>query len=134
MEKTHCKICGNKYGSFQSVRWGKPTTIKKWLCDSFKCKTHNPYNPTKEYDLYRIKACKIMNEHPDKIKILKECLCEERKKIKHHPNYNKPFEVELLCYSCHWEAHEKIEPGFNSNDKNGWFSHAMAIKKAHPER
>ena len=128
MKKTACKFCGKEYGQFKAVRYGETVNIRKWVCDNFKCRTHNPYDPVKDHDSYRIYACKLMNQYPEKINVLKKCGCEGKRKIKHHPNYNKPFEVELLCYGCHWKAHEKIEPGFNSNDKNGWFSQAIAIK------
>lgn len=40
------------------------------------------------------------NRHPEKLIILRECE-HEGKKHKHHPDYSKPFEIELLCCRCH---------------------------------
>jgi hypothetical protein len=37
--------------------------------------------------------------------VLRECPHSDRKKVKHHPNYHRPYEVELLCLSCHRKAH-----------------------------
>ncbi len=34
--------------------------------------------------------------------------CNQEKKIEmHHPDYNKPLEVEFLCVSCHKGLHRK---------------------------
>lgn len=40
------------------------------------------------------------NRHHEKLIILRECE-HEGKKHKHHPDYGKPFEIELLCCKCH---------------------------------
>jgi hypothetical protein len=50
----------------------------------------------------------IMSTNPDKITILSECPCQKDKKLRHHPDYSKPFEVELLCRKCHGAAHRKL--------------------------
>lgn len=48
----------------------------------------------------------LANRYPYKVIVLFEC--EHRgEKEKHHPNYSKPFEVELLCHSCHGEKRAK---------------------------
>jgi len=48
----------------------------------------------------QIAAHSWSNRHPEKLIILFECE-HSGKKEKHHPNYDKPFEVELLCSKCH---------------------------------
>ena len=53
----------------------------------------------------QFKARNLVYKFPHKIKILSECACENVVKIKHHPDYSKPFEVELLCNSCHRRRH-----------------------------
>jgi DNA-binding NtrC family response regulator len=42
----------------------------------------------------------LVNKYPNRAIILFECK-HEGKKQKHHPDYDKPYEVELLCCSCH---------------------------------
>lgn len=58
---------------------------------------------------------KVFN-HPEKLIILRECECD-KPKIKHHPDYNKPFEIELLCKSCHWKEHKRLNPEFSKIKK-----------------
>ena len=73
-----------------------------------------------EYDLYygygeneslslldRTKAYQLNNSYPEKIVILTECK-HGGKKERHHPDYDKPFEVELLCKSCHFSRHRDL--------------------------
>jgi len=121
-----CKNCRNELGTFKAKRNGKIVDIKKWRCE--KCNPYlyntksNPYNPSTHYPQYKARVYQIMRRNPEKIIILRECSCKTQRKIKHHPDYEKPFEVELLCFSCHWKAHEKIEPGFNNKDKNGAYT------------
>lgn len=126
-----CIRCGTKYGTFKQRNKGKVFERKKWVCDNCG------YNQSAERRRViwgdsltpRRRSEKTMNRNPEKIRVLRTCGCRGIKKIRHHPNYNKPFEVELLCYGCHWLAHEKMEPGFNSNDKNGAMSRIRALNK-----
>jgi len=65
----------------------------------------------------------LMKKHPEKIRILKKCNCDKKKKVKHHPDHHFPYDVYLLCYSCHFKEHnpyghrwgveiyKSIEPG-----------------------
>jgi len=122
MENKKCQFCGKEFGTFQAYRNGKVKTVRKWRCDNFECQIRDPYNHTRSYFRLKNLAHKIANKYPDKVKILKECECQGKRKIKHHPDYSKPLEVELLCYTCHWKAHEKMAPGFNSKDKYGTYS------------
>ena len=47
------------------------------------------------------------NDHKAKLIIL--CACNhDGKKMKHHPDYDKPLEVELLCYKCHFRKHAQL--------------------------
>ncbi len=46
-------------------------------------------------------AHSLIQQHPENIVILFECEHDSQKKERHHPNYDKPYEVEMLCRSCH---------------------------------
>lgn len=50
-------------------------------------------------------AYALCRNYPYKIIIISECFCKDTKKVKHHPDYNKPFEVTLLCVKCHGSKH-----------------------------
>jgi hypothetical protein len=63
------------------------------------------------YDVYELNR-----KYPDKIVILKECE-HKGKKQKHHPDYDKPFEIEILCKKCHFLKHkDRALEVFNRND------------------
>ena len=46
-----------------------------------------------------------VRNHSDEITVLRECPCRNVAKIRHHPDYSKPLEIELLCRKCHRYAH-----------------------------
>lgn len=58
----------------------------------------------------REKAHGLCQYHPEKIVILSECSHYLSDKQRHHPDYEKPFEIELLCRSCHRKRHKQNNP------------------------
>jgi hypothetical protein len=46
-----------------------------------------------------------MNQHRDELTILYICP-HGGDQDRHHPDYSKPLEVELLCKACHWSRHK----------------------------
>jgi len=55
----------------------------------------------------QIIAHSLANRHSKKLVILYECEHKEKKQ-KHHPDYDKPYEVELLCCKCHGKRQRQI--------------------------
>jgi len=53
-------------------------------------------------------AYSLMIKHPDKIIIEHECE-HDGEKVRHHYDYNKPFNVMLLCTYCHSKIHFPLE-------------------------
>lgn len=47
-----------------------------------------------------------MNKNKDRLVILYEC-CHPGQKVRHHSDYSKPLEVELICRSCHSKRHPR---------------------------
>ncbi len=42
--------------------------------------------------------------YPEKLNVILSCTCPGKKVI-HHPDYTKPFDVYMLCGSCHRRLH-----------------------------
>lgn len=83
-----CVFCGEK------IKKGKKLPIIRY-CEKCSYLTKTP----QEYAYY------LNKKYPQKIKITYKCRCDIEFKIRHHPDYNKPFIVEELCLSCHQRAH-----------------------------
>lgn len=64
-----------------------------------------------------------VQRHPFSIEIISECACDDPYKVKHHPDYNFPNRVVLLCRKCHGREHAKI----NEQNKKLLIS-AIAVK------
>jgi hypothetical protein len=54
----------------------------------------------------------LNKKYPEQIKVIYECP-HHGKKQKHHPDYDKPFEIELLCFACHHIRHKEKRILFN---------------------
>jgi hypothetical protein len=50
----------------------------------------------------------LMNYHKEKVNIMGECECSSEKKVRHHPDYNKPYDVIKLCPKCHGKEHSRM--------------------------
>jgi len=53
-------------------------------------------------------AQRLCVAYPERVQILFECTCKNVKKIKHHPRYEKPFEVIVCCTKCHMAEHKRL--------------------------
>ena len=42
----------------------------------------------------------LANRYPSRIIVTFDC-GHSSKKVKHHPDYEKPYNIELLCWKCH---------------------------------
>jgi len=49
----------------------------------------------------------LANRYPERINILCECP-HAGKKQKHHPDYDKAYEIQLLCHKCHAKTRRKV--------------------------
>ncbi len=64
------------------------------------------------------KSLMLMRQHPKKIKVLRTCKCKAKRKIRHHPDHIRPYDVMVLCGSCHSKEHLK--------DGSGWGRRKLA--------
>ena len=112
----YCDSCREKYSSFQ---WEKnkndPTQKKIHTQNSIKYQKKYPerrvaqviaYQKTKKFIAGGYKSNSKFSNQP--LIVLYECSHNNLKKQHHHPDYNKPLEVMLLCYKCHREWHKKL--------------------------
>lgn len=60
----------------------------------------------------RHQAYRLMAKFPEKVNIIFRC-GHAGPKERHHPDYNKPFDVELLCIHCHHARHAEARERFN---------------------
>ena len=56
----------------------------------------------------RRRAASLSRYYKDRVKTLYECPCETEKKINHHFDYDRPYEVIKLCRSCHKKEHIRL--------------------------
>lgn len=99
---------------WEKVFYGKRPTTKHVFCvfcgDKIEFKRRFPHIRYCEKCELLVRTPKkyaySMNKrYPEKIKVIYECGCGTNRKINHHPNYQQPFLVERLCFSCHGRAH-----------------------------
>lgn len=56
----------------------------------------------------KVNAMTLANQNPHKLAVLRECEHAVPEKIKHHPDYNFPYRIELLCPACHRAEHKRL--------------------------
>jgi len=109
-----CKICGLKASSYVVRRE--------------KNKDGHGKNAKKKMEiLLPMKYCETCSEKLKKSYIIYECPCIHKRKIKHHFDYKRPYEVILLCPSCHRKEHVRLR---NLNiSLDGYSRNEMDIKR-----
>ena len=115
MKTKICRYCGNEL----------PKSV--YTLTKQKCYLCNPYKNGSVKSKAHTKRAMI--KHRDKIKILYECRCRDVRKIRHHFDYKRMFDVFLLCTKCHMAEHNRIEPGFNSPNKYGSLTGLFRARK-----
>ena len=92
----------------RAKRWylkNKGKYKRKW--NEHTRKRHNDWK--KEYRKNNPEMEKAQKLAEQKIQIPKDQLCGickiNQAVIRHHPDYNKPLEVEFLCAGCHYNVH-----------------------------
>ena len=60
-----------------------------------------------DYQTIKVRAYYAIGKHPEKIIVEFDC-GHQGKKYRHHYNYNKPFNIQLLCGHCHMKVHHPV--------------------------
>jgi hypothetical protein len=92
-----CFCCGRKFKSYANFH--KP--YRSNVCCGWEC-FHKVARD-------RAKSRGAIHEKQDKFNVLYECKCKDGKKLNHHFDYTKPFDVIRLCRSCHRSEHERLK-------------------------
>ena len=72
-----------------------------------------------------VQAHMKIHRHPERIMILFECSCDNPRKHYHHPDYDKPYEVERLCPKCHFGRHK----AWREEDYRNWVAEQRLLYK-----
>ena len=94
--KRYCECCGAELPELSN---GKPNT-------GSLCSTCIPSGL--EYWEYIARMRKVVFFNQDKVNVLYECACKGGKKINHHFDYSRPFDVIRLCHKCHQKEHSRL--------------------------
>ncbi len=61
--------------------------------------------------LTRSDICGLMSQNSHLVNIVDECDCVVDEKIRHHFDYDRPYDVMLLCRTCHSKEHQGFKRG-----------------------
>lgn len=114
-KKYYCHCCGRpakiNRDTYRCCNCCKKPLGKKVFCVACGCSFKSKYKPTRCPECLRIHTAVYHTKEAEKrgyLNIAYECCCENVRKVLHHPDYKKPFDVERLCYRCHAGAHRKL--------------------------
>ena len=99
----YCISCGSVLPKYsQKFRDGKIHYTSSNMRYCFDC------FPRNKVDIKKTIASHDANYYKNKVRIVYECDCKTEKKIKHHFDYDLPFDVCLLCFACHGNEHKRL--------------------------
>ena len=99
-----CEDCGKPLPK-RNMKTRNGITI---IAHTTYCQYCNPFDPIKEKNKFEQRSETMANQYPYLVKILYECPCISEKKVKHHFDYSRPYEVILLCNKCHGLEHKRL--------------------------
>lgn len=116
---TKCDYCDKEFWETQSHHNRKK---RHFCCTPCYANYRHDFLPKEEQHAYkngglpieekqkRLKARSDLNHaiQQGKINRLPCRLCGKKQSQAHHPDYNKPLDVEWLCLDCHWQIHKTI--------------------------
>lgn len=114
-----CDYCHNHYWESRS-KYNKKK--RHFCCTPCYAIYRREFLPKEEHNAFkngglpiqekkkRIKARSDLNHavQQGKINQLPCRLCGNEKSQAHHPDYDKPLDIEWLCLICHWQIHKTI--------------------------
>jgi hypothetical protein len=124
-ERLYCAKCGKTFEHryIKSSRNGQPMFVYRRVGSFFcaECGKQQPkYNCTEE-DMAALitperaktdmvqKAYNRYKSAKQHVIVVYECACETPKKVNHHYDYERPYEVVKLCNSCHRKEHARLD-------------------------
>jgi hypothetical protein len=97
-----CEKCGNPIFARQFTRKDKSGRVLILYSHPKTCE----YCPPEKHHQLTEWANTLCRLYPVRIVVIRKCSCV-RKKVNHHPDYSKPFEIMKLCRECHGAQHHR---------------------------
>lgn len=97
---SYCELCGKRLPVLKTprIRNGKPEVMHT---HKNTCNICNPMGS-------KLRAHQLCKNNPEKINVIYVCACKDRKKLHHHFNYTRPYDVVDLCRQCHAAEHARL--------------------------
>lgn len=112
----NCLVCGNEFTFIHHAKFcpacREGEKLKKarayWHTEKYKEAHRRKAREWQKSNPLKTKAQYFAKKYPGQLNILYECPCSAPGKHRHHFDYTKPFDVIILCDSCHAAEHKRL--------------------------
>jgi pterin-4a-carbinolamine dehydratase len=111
-----CALCGAEFVKNKAQKFcascresnARMKMREYWKAENYKLAHRKTALKWQKTHKEKVRAQSIAKANPHLLNILFECACESTKKVNHHPDYSRPYDVIRLCEKCHREEHARL--------------------------